>query len=310
MIGGEVIAAHGRTFLVRLDREEVLPAVTRGRKADVVVGDRVTLARVSSDQAVIESVAPRRNLVRRSDGFRTKAIAANVDQAIVVVSGHPGFDEALLLNVAIALAAESIPFRLAVTKIDLVDETRAIQRRLEVWRALGTPTDEMSLKPTPRGLDALRAALTGRRTLLMGQSGMGKSTLVNALVPDAEQRTAAISEALSSGRHTTTFSREFPLSGGPGSGAGGGTGSTGGNGGDGDGDGTIIDSPGFQAFGIAHLSTWEKAHAMPDFRPLLGRCRFNDCRHRNEPGCAIRLAVENGTIDPLRYRLFGAIRDE
>ena len=273
---------------------DVLPAVTRGRKGDVVVGDRVTLTQVSADQAVIESVAPRRNLVRRSDGFRTKAIAANVDQAIVVVSGHPGFDEALLLNVAIALAAESIPFRLAVTKIDLVDETRAIERRLSVWRTLGTPTDALSLKGTPRGLDALRAALAGRRTLLMGQSGMGKSTLVNALVPDAEQRTAAISEALSSGKHTTTFSREFALPGLDEQGR----------------QGTIIDSPGFQAFGIAHLSTWEKAHAMPEFAPLLGQCRFNDCRHRDEPGCAIRQALEKGAIDPLRHRLFGAIRDD
>ena len=122
---------------------------------------------------------------------------------------------------------------------------------------------------------------------MLGQSGMGKSTLVNALVPDAEQRTNAISEALSSGRHTTTFSREFPLATG----------------------GTIIDSPGFQTFEIAHLSVWEKAHAMPEFAPLLGQCRFNDCQHREEPGCAIRDAVAKGAIDPIRYRLFNAIAD-
>ncbi|MGE0310912.1 MAG: ribosome small subunit-dependent GTPase A [Lautropia sp.] len=287
---GEVIAAHGRNFLVRPDDADapVVSAVTRGRNADVVVGDRVHFARASADQAVIEQVAPRRNLVRRSDAYRTKAIAANVDQAIVVVSGHPAFDERLLLHVALALSAERIPMRLAVTKIDLADATRAIAPRLAAWRAVGTPVDELSLLAQPRGVEVLRAALAGRRTLLLGQSGMGKSTLVNALVPDAEQRTAAISLALASGRHTTTFSRVFPLDGG----------------------GTIIDSPGFQAFGISHLSTWEKAHAMPEFAPLLGSCRFNDCRHRDEPGCAIRAAVACGSIDALRYRLFGTIVDD
>lgn len=301
---GEVIAAHGRNFLVRPDDADapVVSAVTRGRNADVVVGDRVHFARASADQAVIEQVAPRRNLVRRSDAYRTKAIAANVDQAIVVVSGHPAFDERLLLHVALALSAERIPMRLAVTKIDLADATRAIAPRLAAWRAVGTPVDELSLLAQPRGVEVLRAALAGRRTLLLGQSGMGKSTLVNALVPGASQQTAALSEALASGRHTTTFTRAFAL---PVIDAGGGSGRD-----DGRDDepirqrGWIIDSPGFQSFEVAQLSRWQAAHAMPEFVPLLGDCRFNDCRHHDEPGCAIRAAADAGRIDATRYRLF------
>lgn len=282
---GYVIAAHGRSFLIGIGREgdgDTLVAVTRGRRGDCVVGDTVRWMRVAVDQAVIEQVEPRRNLVRRADRFKTKSIAANLDQALAVVSGEPLFDEALLLRVAIAMAAEGIPLGIVATKMDLTAAVPALTPRLDVLRRLGYPVHELALKNAPRGLDALRTVLEGRRTLLLGQSGMGKSTLVNALVPDADQQTAAISSALNSGRHTTTFTRAFPL---PGS-------------------GLIIDSPGFQTFEISHLSSWEKAHAMPEFVPLLGRCRFNDCGHRDEPGCAIRGALAEGRIDPLRYRLF------
>ena len=144
-----MIAAHGRQFLVRLHAtdagDDILPAVTRGRKGDVVVGDAVRVRRVSADQAVIEAVAPRRNLVRRSDHWRSKSIAANLDQAAVVVSGHPAFDEALLLRIAIAMGAESIPLRIVLSKVDLVAATSAIRPRLDAWAALGVPIDALSL---------------------------------------------------------------------------------------------------------------------------------------------------------------------
>ena len=146
------------------------------------------------------------------------------------------------------------------------------------------------------GLDAFGAItglapwLAGRTTLLLGQSGMGKSTLVNCLIPNAGLRTQEISTALDAGRHTTTFTRLFdlpaPLS------------------------GRIIDSPGFQTFGLEHLSESQRLHAMPECQALLGQCRFHSCTHRDEPGCAIRAAVKDGRIDERRYSLLLKLHEE
>ena len=254
-IESDIVAAFGRHFLVR-HPEGLVPwkAVARGRRSDCVVGDRVRI------------------------------LPLNVAQA-VIVSGHPMFDEALLLRILIALESEQIPVLIVATKDDLVDSRQAIAARRAVYESLGYPVVTTSAKSGPAPLAELSGRLAGRRTVLLGQSGMGKSTLINALVPGASQQTAAISEALASGRHTTTFTRAFDLPAG----------------------GTLIDSPGFQSFEIAHLSRWQAIHGMPEFRPLLGRCRFNDCNHRTEPDCAIRAAAEAGRIDGLRYRLFTAL---
>lgn len=281
-----VIAAYGRQFLLHNPHGDApLKAVARGRRGDCVVGDRVAYRRLNDDQAVIDEVLPRDNRVTRSDNFRSKTIAANVDLAGVVISGYPRFDEALLVRILIALEAEAIPSLLIVTKQDLDVSREAMAARQEVYRSLGYPVITTAARTAPDSLQPLVQRLRGRRTLLLGQSGMGKSTLVNALVSGAEQQTAAISEALASGRHTTTFTRAFELAEG----------------------GWILDSPGFQTFEIAHLSRWQMVHAMPEFRPLLGQCRFNDCSHRSEPGCAIREAAREGRVDALRYRLFTEI---
>jgi ribosome biogenesis GTPase len=281
-----VIAAYGRQFLLRPPEGGTpLKAVARARRSDCVVGDRVAYRRLNSDQAVIESILPRTNRVTRSDNFRSKTIAANIDLAGIVISGYPRFDEALLVRILIALEAEEIPSLLIATKQDLDTSREAMATRQAVYRSLGYPVIATAAKSAPDSLRALAQQLQGKRTLLLGESGMGKSTLVNALVSGAEQQTAAISEALASGRHTTTFTRAFELAEG----------------------GWILDSPGFQNFEIAHLSRWQMMHAMPEFRPLLGQCRFNDCSHGVEPGCAIRAAAQDGRIDPLRYRLFTEI---
>ena len=281
----QVIAAYGRQFLLRPTDGRPLSAVVRGRRSDCVVGDRVTYRRINDEQAVIETVLPRSNRVTRSDNFRSKTIAANIDQAGIVISGYPRFNEALLVRILIALESEAIPCLLIVTKQDLDVSREAMASRQEVYRNLGYPVITTAAKAAPASLEALAKLLHDKRTLLLGESGMGKSTLINALVHGAEQQTAAISEALASGRHTTTFTRAFELETG----------------------GWILDSPGFQTFEIAHLSRWQMVHAMPEFRPLLGQCRFNDCSHASEPGCAIRAAAQHGRIDPLRYRLFTEI---
>jgi ribosome biogenesis GTPase len=284
-----VLAAHGRQFMLRTDDGGDRVAVTRGRRTDVVAGDRVAWSELGSGQAVIEAVLPRANLLRRSDARREKALAANLDQAAVVISGEPPFSEELLMRVLVGAEREGIACLLIATKADVPHAMASIEPRLAVYEALGYPVVRIAAKAEPDATRArLRPVLGGRTTLLLGQSGMGKSTLVNLLVPGAALATQAISEALQSGRHTTTFTRAFDLEGG----------------------GRLIDSPGFQVFGLAHLSTSELEHGMREFEPLLGRCRFHNCTHRHEPGCAIRAAVVSGGIDARRFALYTQLRDD
>ena len=209
--------------------ESTLRAVAKARRSDCVVGDRVRYRRLNSEQAVIDEVLPRDNRVTRSDNFRSKTIAANIDLAGVVISCHPHFDEALLVRVLIALRAEQIPIILIATKQDLDIAREALAPRQAVYQSIGYPVITTAAGPAPASLEPLARWLHGKRSLLLGESGMGKSTLLNALVPGAAQQTADISDALGGGRHTTTFTRAFALPQG----------------------GWLLDSPGFQSFEIA-----------------------------------------------------------
>ena len=284
-----VLASYGRQFWLRSDEGIELSAVTRGRHADVVAGDRVEWLGLGSGQAVIERVLPRSNLLRRSDAHRSKALAANLDQAAVVISGEPLFSEELLLRVLIAAEREGIDCLLLATKADIPGAMEGIEARLKVYESLGYPVIRLATKAQPQAaLSRLMPMLASKSTLLLGQSGMGKSTLVNLLVPGADLRTQAISQALQTGRHTTTFTRAFEL----------------------EQSGWLIDSPGFQVFGLAHLSVSEIEHGLREFAPLLGHCRYHNCSHRHEPHCAIRTALEEGRIDARRHALYQQLRDE
>jgi len=288
-----IVASFGRHYWIRKPSGDERVAVTRGKRTDLCVGDEVEVRALGPDQAVIESLLARTTLLQRSDGRRTRLLAANVDRAAVVLAGEPPFSEELLMRMLIAIETAGIEPAIIANKADRTSAHESIVPRLTVYRRLGYPVFEISALAEPDDTRVrLGPWLAGRTTLLLGESGMGKSTLVNTLVPDAQLRTDTISQALGTGRHTTTFSRLFDV---PAHVAD---------------DARIVDSPGFQNYGLSHLSASQREHAMREFVPLIGRCRFNDCRHDEEPGCAIREAARRGEIDPLRYRLFLKINEE
>jgi ribosome biogenesis GTPase len=282
MTSGTVIAAHGRHYLVQTGTVKLL-CVTRGKKSDIAVGDIVNFKLTSADQGVIESFAERKTLLYRSDQYKSKLLAANVTQLFIVVATEPGFSDDLVSRSLVAAEAAGITAHILLNKIDVVESLPKTRERLTMYAALGYPVHEVSVRSAPDATCAtLAPLLNGQSTILIGQSGMGKSSLINLLIPDADIATREISAALDSGKHTTTFTRLYATVQ----------------------DTAIIDSPGFQEFGLYHLSEGMLERAFPEFKPQLGHCRFYNCHHLNEPGCAVLAAVDDGRIAPIRHALY------
>ena len=277
--GGLVTASRRRHYAVRLDTGEMIECVLKGRNTTLACGDRVRVARVAGGGS-IESVDPRTTLFYRSDEFREKLIAANVTQVIGVVAPDIAVDEELVNRWIIGAEAQGCRFALAANKSDQQGYA-AFLARLAPFATLGYAVVPMSAQ---RDASALRPLLRGEHTVLIGQSGMGKTTILNAIAPHAQAKTATISEALSTGRHTTSQSTLYPFP-------------------ENDGGGWIVDSPGLKVFGLAHVAPETIEEAFIEIRPLLGHCRFRDCRHDREPGCAVWQAVEAGKVAPHRVAL-------
>ncbi len=285
---GLIVAAHGRHYLAHADGK-ALQCVTRGKKSDVATGDRVSLTATSPDQAVIDEILPRDSLLYRSDQYKSKLLAANVTQLFIVVATEPGFSDDLISRSLVAANAAGITARLVLNKTDLRQLLPAARAKLVLYETLGYPIHEVSAKADPAAtLAVLQPLMSGQSTILIGQSGMGKSSLVNLLVPDAEVAVREISQRLDTGKHTTTFTRLYAL----------------------DEQSSVIDSPGFQEFGLYHLSEGMLERAFPEFGPVLGQCRFTNCHHVAEPDCAVLKALHEGSIHPDRHQLYLQLRHE
>lgn len=292
---GLVVAGHGRHVLVETASGERLICHSRGKRNECLVGDRVDWVPTApgSGEGVIDSIEPRRNLLHREDAWRSKAFAANLDQVWLLVAVEPPFSDVQLGRALIAATAAGIPATILLNKVDLPDAAVA-RRRLAPYRALGLDVLEVALRRQPEAsLGILAPRLKGRITLVIGPSGVGKSSLVNLAVPDAGAQVGEISKALNAGRHTTTATQWYWID-PPGT----------------DARAALIDTPGFQSFGLQHLTVRDLVHCMPDIGERSAKCRFKDCSHDREPGCAVRAAVEAGELAASRLQLFHALRSE
>lgn len=284
-VQGVVVAAYGKRYQVELQgSSQRISCVTRGKKTDNACGDIVTIKLTDKHEGVIESTLPRTTLLYRSNAFKSKMLAANVTQIVIVLATQPSFYEALLNRCLIAAEAAGIKALIVLNKCDLADNDNA-KDKLARYGALGYAVLPLSAK---QDISALRPYLQGEASILVGQSGMGKSTMINALLPHESVRTQEVSTVLDSGKHTTTAAHLYHL----------------------DDSSVLIDSPGLQEFGLHHLSTAELEHAFIEFRPFLGKCRFNNCKHLQEPDCAITEAVATGKISVERLAIYKTLRTE
>lgn len=284
VVEGRVVADFGREFLVEFaDRRQVV-CTRKGKRQDATCGDFVEVRLTGSAQGSIERIGTRRNLLYRSDQWREKMLASNVDQVVILLAPKPPFSEAFLNLSLVACEAARLPVVIALNKADLPEHAES-RKALEPWEKIGYTVIAMSAK---FDVAPLLPFLERKITLLVGQSGMGKSKTVNALVLSDVARVGDLTASRDSGAHTTTFSRFYRL----------------------DRDTAIIDTPGFQSFGLFHLTEDQIGEAMREFRPYLGRCKFNDCSHLSEPGCEIIEASKRGEISRERLSFYQVLIEQ
>jgi ribosome biogenesis GTPase len=284
---GRVIVNFSRHVLVQEDGGARVDCQIRGRKLAPVAGDRVRFSIQRSGFGVVEEVLPRRTVLERHDpNKRAAPLAANVDRMCIVVAPVPAPEPYLIDKYTVAAALLGIEPVVVMNKMDLADgDDPALRDALDElvgdYAEIGLQAFSTSAADG-RGIEALRAALAGSTSIVVGPSGVGKSSLVKRLVPDLDLRIGEISRASGEGKHTTTRTTLFDLPGG----------------------GMLLDSPGVRDFYLWPMPIRELARGFVEFRALASRCKFSDCTHRTEPQCAVRAAVEDGTLLTRRYEAY------
>ena len=307
---GLVVASFGRHVMVETDVGERVICHPRGKKNTAVVGDRIKWL-ATQDEGTIEKLETRKNLFYRQDEIRTKSFAANLDQILILIAAEPEFSESQLSRALIAAEAEHIIPIIALNKSDLKVPFAKAWERLQPYQEMGYQVVSLSLKSknvnsTSHTTDfdieqieqqalQLMTLLRGKTTLVLGPSGAGKSTLINAVVPNATVFTQEISQALNSGKHTTTSTTWYWVDEAKTT--------------------SIIDSPGFQEFGLNHIEASHLASYMPDFKVHVPNCKFYNCSHLHEPGCGVLESMKNDDkfsysrrkISLERYRIYSSL---
>jgi ribosome biogenesis GTPase / thiamine phosphate phosphatase len=283
MLKGLVVAAFGKRYEIELEDKRRISCVTRGKKTDVATGDYVAIKLTDTSEGVIEKILERSSLLYRSNAYKSKLLAANVTQIVIVLATQPSFYEALLNRCLVAAEAAHIKALIVLNKCDLKNDDAL--NKLISYESLGYQTVQLSAK---NDIAPLLPYLQGHQSVLVGQSGMGKSTIINTLLPNENTRTQEVSSALDSGKHTTTATRLYHLNEVS----------------------TLIDSPGLQEFGLYHVSQNELEQAFIEFRPFLGHCRFNNCKHIHEPDCAILAQIQSNNISSFRLSQYQGLAKE
>lgn len=280
LLPGVVITHLGQGLAVETEQGEILLCHTRRNLGGVAVGDRVLWEPCAGGMGKVFEILPRRSLLTRPGyGAKIRPVAANLDRVYVVIAPAPEPDWLLADQYLAACAHRGLGAALVFNKIDRMQDREAVWAAFRDYETAGWPCFAVSAK-TGEGLPALRRSLAGQCSMLAGQSGVGKSSLTNALLPERQLRTNELSEKSGLGRHTTTTATLYHLPDG----------------------GDLIDSPGVAVFGLAEMGKADVLAGYPEFRDWIQRCRFNDCRHENDKGCALREAVEAGLVSSARYR--------
>ena len=291
---GLIVANYGRHFLVETPEGRRLICHSRGKKSQGLVGDQV-LWQATGDEGTIEKIEERSNVFYRQDEIRTKSFATNLDHILILIAAEPEFSSSQLSRALIAAEAEHITPIIALNKSDLADPFRRAWEWLRPYRQMHYEVLPLSLKASPEAdRTTLLKLLNGKTTLVLGPSGAGKSTLINLLAPGALALTGEISQALNSGKHTTTSTTWYWVDEAKTT--------------------ALIDSPGFQEFGLNHIDPAQLAAYMPDLKPFVSNCKFYNCSHLHEPGCGVMAAITpDGSPDGIsanRYKIYGDLYAE
>lgn len=282
---GVVITRHAKHADVETTQGEIYRCNLRRTLKNVVVGDQVSW-RLGSEQlqgisGVIEAIYPRKNELSRPDYYDgIKVMASNIDQIIIVSAVLPTLSLNIIDRYLVICEMAKIPALIVLNKIDLLspEERIEVQKQLALYESIGYETLCLSAD-TGENMDKLDQYLAKGTSIFVGQSGVGKSSLINQLLPEVKAQTGAVSDVSGLGQHTTTASRLYHLPQG----------------------GNLIDSPGIREFGLWHLEPEQITQGYREFQTVLGTCKFRDCKHKTDPGCALREAVEEGKISPIRF---------